>query len=231
MQERTAGIDLASEEHRLVVVEADGDRLEQRRYPHSEEGVTALVRRLGELGVCRVAIEQPNGLVVDRLLDAGIAVIAVHPNQLAASRDRYRAGGGKSDGFDAYVLAELARTDMHRLRLFEPDGARARSWSSSGSASPTSCGRSSTPSGPAPAGSSRRSTRRSASPSSSASPARRTPAASARSAWPPSSPATATAGARAPSRCSESCARHQWVGPASSSRRLADRSCSRSSPR
>ena len=44
MQERTAGIDLASEEHRLVVVEADGDRLEQRRYPHSEEGVTALAK-------------------------------------------------------------------------------------------------------------------------------------------------------------------------------------------
>lgn len=68
-----------------------------------------------------MAIEQPNGLVVDRLLDAGIGVVAIHPNQLAAARDRYRAGGGKSDGFDAYVLAELARTDMHRLRLLEPD--------------------------------------------------------------------------------------------------------------
>ena len=28
MQERTAGIDLASEEHRLVVVESDGRRVE-----------------------------------------------------------------------------------------------------------------------------------------------------------------------------------------------------------
>src|SRR6266540_4032226 len=110
--ERTAGLDL---------VEADGRRLEERRIVHSEEGISALVRRLDELGVCRVAIERPNGLVVDRLLDAGIAVVPVHPNQLAASRDRYRSGGGKSDGFDAYVLAELARTDMHRLRLLEPD--------------------------------------------------------------------------------------------------------------
>src|SRR5439155_8564381 len=109
------------EEHRLVVVEPDGRRLDERRYSHSEEGITALVRRLLELRVARVAIEQPNGLVVDRLLDAGIAVVAVHPNQLAAARDRYRAGGGKSDGFDAYVLAELARTDMHRFRLLEPD--------------------------------------------------------------------------------------------------------------
>jgi transposase len=121
MQDRTAGIDLASEEHRLIVVAQDGRRLEERRVVHSEDGLDALVRRLLALHVARVAIEQPNGLVVDRLLEAGIAVVAVHPNQLAASRDRYRAGGGKSDGFDAHVLAELARTDMHRFRLLEPD--------------------------------------------------------------------------------------------------------------
>lgn len=121
MHDRTAGIDLASEEHRLLVVEHDGRRLEERRVGHDEHGINALVRRLLELRVARVAIEQPNGLVVDRLLEAGISVVAVHPNQLAAARDRYRAGGGKSDGFDAYVLAELARTDMHRFRLLEPD--------------------------------------------------------------------------------------------------------------
>lgn len=121
MQERTAGLDLASEEHRLVVVDGDGRELEQRRIAHTEEGIDALIRCLAKLEVARIAIEQPNGLVVDRLLDVGIAVVAVHPNQLAAARDRYRTGGGKSDGFDAYVLAELARTDMHRFRLLEPD--------------------------------------------------------------------------------------------------------------
>jgi transposase len=121
MGERTAGLDLASEEHRLVVVADDGRRLDEKRIVHSEAGLAALIRQLRELRVARLAIEQPNGLVVDRLLDAGIAVVAVHPNQLAAARDRYRAGGGKSDGFDAYVLAELCRTDMHRLRLLEPD--------------------------------------------------------------------------------------------------------------
>jgi transposase len=82
--------------------------------------------RLVALEVARIAIEQPNGLVVDRLLEAGVTVVAVHPNQLAASRDRYRSGGGKSDGFDAYVLAELARTDMHRLRVLEPDSDETR---------------------------------------------------------------------------------------------------------
>lgn len=120
MPQCTAGLDLASEEHRLVVVDSDGNEREQRRVPHSEEGIAALIRGLRTSNVGRVAIEQPNGLVVDRLLDAGISVVPVHPNQLAAARGRYRTGG-KSDGFDAYVLAELARTDMHRLRLLEPD--------------------------------------------------------------------------------------------------------------
>ena len=119
--ERYAGIDLASEEHRLCLVDGEGRQLEQRRIGHDEQGLSALCQRLVELGVSRVALERPDGLVVDRLLEAGLTVVAVHPNQLAATRDRYSVAGGKSDGFDSYVLAELCRTDMHRLRVFEPD--------------------------------------------------------------------------------------------------------------
>jgi hypothetical protein len=68
------------------------------------------------MGVKRVAIERPEGVLVERLLEAGIVVIAVHPNQLKASRSRFRATGSraKSDSFDAFCLAELARTDHHR---------------------------------------------------------------------------------------------------------------------
>jgi transposase len=47
--------------------------------------------------------------------------LPVHPNKLKATRSRYEASGGKSDGFDAFVLAELARTDSHRLRSLAPD--------------------------------------------------------------------------------------------------------------
>src|SRR3990172_8557110 len=116
-----AGIDWASEEHRLCLVDSEGRRLLERRVSHDEEGLSGLCRLLGERGVGRVAIERPDGLLVERLLEAGLAVVPVHPNALAAARARYQVGGGKSDGFDAYVLAELARTDMHRLRVIEPD--------------------------------------------------------------------------------------------------------------
>ena len=69
----------------------------------------------------RVAIERPDGLLVDRLLEAGFKVLAIHPNKVKATRPRYEAAGGKSDGFDAFVLAELARTDSHRFRALRPD--------------------------------------------------------------------------------------------------------------
>jgi hypothetical protein len=36
-----------------------------------------------------VAIERPDGLLIERLLDAGLTVIAVHPNQVRAAGPRY----------------------------------------------------------------------------------------------------------------------------------------------
>ena len=73
-----------------------------------------------------VAIERPDGLLVDRLLEAGVRVLALHPNQVKAARDRFRASGGKSDQFDRFVLCELARTDSHRFRILEPDSDQTK---------------------------------------------------------------------------------------------------------
>lgn len=120
-EERFAGVDWASEEHAACIVDADGRILEGRRFRHDERGLRALCNRLAELGVLLVAVERPDGLLIDRLLDHGLQVIAVHPNQVAASRPRFSAAGGKSDSFDAFVLAELARTDQHRFRVLVPD--------------------------------------------------------------------------------------------------------------
>lgn len=122
MAGKMGGIDWASETHALCVVEEDGTRLRERPVDHSEAGIAALCRDLVELGVERVAIERPDGILVDRLLETGITVIAVHPNQAKAARERYSVARGKSDAFDAFVLAELARTDAHRLRAIRPDG-------------------------------------------------------------------------------------------------------------
>jgi hypothetical protein len=116
-----AGIDWASEEHARCVNDGDGRIVEGRRYRHDERGIKSLCRRLVALGVELVAIERPDGLLIERLLDVGLRVIAVHPNQVAAMRPRFSAAGGKSDSFDSFVLAELARTDSHRYRVLVPD--------------------------------------------------------------------------------------------------------------
>ena len=110
----------------MCVVDERGRILEGRRYRHDEPGIRALCARLVRLRVCLVALERPDGLLIERLLDAGLAVIAVHPNQVKAMRPRYSVAAGKSDGFDSFVLAELARTDSHRFRVLVPDSDRTK---------------------------------------------------------------------------------------------------------
>ncbi|MGZ6725616.1 MAG: IS110 family RNA-guided transposase [Solirubrobacteraceae bacterium] len=125
-QDRFAGVDWASEEHAVCVVDERGRIVEGRRYRHDEAGLRALCVRLVRLGVKLVALERPDGLLIERLLDAGLALIAVHPNQVVAMRPRYTVAGGKSDGFDSFVLAELARTDSHRFRVLIPDSDQTK---------------------------------------------------------------------------------------------------------
>ena len=121
----TAGIDWAAEAHEVCISE-EGRVNERFSVTHDERGIAGLVRRLAKLGVDRVAIERPDGILVERLLDAGLEVLAIHPNQVKAARARFAVAHGKSDRFDAYVLAELARTDAHRFRALVPDGEETK---------------------------------------------------------------------------------------------------------
>lgn len=123
---RFAGVDWASAEHAVCVVDGRGRMVEGRRFGHDESGIRALCARLVRLDVALVAIERPDGLLIERLLDAGLLVVAVHPNQVKAMRPRYSVAGGKSDVFDSFVLAELARTDSHRFRVLVPDSDQTK---------------------------------------------------------------------------------------------------------
>ncbi len=124
--ESYAGVDWASEKHDVRVADAAGEELLAATFAHDEQGLRSLCRQLVRLKVELVAVERPDGLLVERLLDAGLRVLALHPNQVAAARDRFRVSGGKSDRFDAFVLCELARTDHHRFRVLEPDSDRTK---------------------------------------------------------------------------------------------------------
>ena len=117
------GIDWAADWHDVRVADAaSGEPLAERRFEHTEQGIAGLVELLAKSGVECAALERPEGLLVGRLLAGGICVLAIHPNQVKAARERFRAAAGKSDRFDAFVLCELARTDRHRLPALAPCG-------------------------------------------------------------------------------------------------------------
>ncbi len=126
MGSRGAGIDWASDKHDVLVCDEVGTEVVAATFAQDEKGLTALCRTLVRMEVTWVAIERPDGLLVERLLDAGLRVLALHPNKVAAARDRFRTAGGKSDRFDAFVLCELARTDHHRFRVLEPDSDQTK---------------------------------------------------------------------------------------------------------
>ena len=122
MRSTYAGVDWASEKHDVLIADETGKEILAATFAHDEAGLRSLCRALVRHEVTLVAIERPDGLLVERLLDAGLRILPLHPNQVAATRDRFRVSGGKSDRFDAFVLCELARTDHHRFRVLDPDG-------------------------------------------------------------------------------------------------------------
>jgi transposase len=117
-----AGIDWASVDHAVCVIDAAGAVLWRHTVAHSRAGLARLTARLNDFGVGRVGIERPDGPVVEALLDAGLRVAVVPPRQVKNLRSRYR-GSGKDDRFDAYLLADTMRTDGHRYADLTRDTA------------------------------------------------------------------------------------------------------------
>jgi transposase len=114
-----AGIDWASRAHAVCVIDAAGRVVLRLDIAHSQEGIERLIRQLKSFKGLGIAIERPSGVLVDALIEAGLTVVPIHPNVLKASRPRYR-GTGKTDPADAYMLADILRTDGHRFRPLDP---------------------------------------------------------------------------------------------------------------
>ena len=113
------GLDWGSTGHAVCVVDETGAVVLRFEISHDAAGLAELRQKLNRLAPAAdipIAIERPSGLIVDALVEAGHPVVPIHPNAVKACRPRYRAAGGKSDPGDAFLLADILRTDGHRLR-------------------------------------------------------------------------------------------------------------------
>lgn len=131
MSDRTAwfaGIDWASREHHVRLIDAAGKDRGEGRFAHGGDGLAAmadwLIRTAGvAAGDINAAIETPHGPVVETLLERGFNVYAINPKQLDRFRDRFSPSGAKDDSRDALVLASSLHTDARAFRKLEPAGA------------------------------------------------------------------------------------------------------------
>jgi len=98
------GIDWASETHAVCVVDDAGAKLANFQITHTADGFQLLVgrlRRLGDPAELPVAIERPDGRLVDRLLEAGHPVVPVKPKAIRTWRQDEVPSGPKRDPGDA----------------------------------------------------------------------------------------------------------------------------------
>jgi transposase len=117
------GIDWAAETHAVCVMNAAGKIAAEFMIEHSADGIALLIRRLaryGSPGEVPVAIERPDGRLVDLLLEAGHPVVPVKPNAIKTWRDGEVLSGAKSDAGDAAVIAEYLRLRAHKLKAAAP---------------------------------------------------------------------------------------------------------------
>ncbi len=114
-----AGLDWGGAHHAVCVLDDAGRIVTRFELRHDAAGLAELLARLKRLAPpaeLPVAIERPSGLLVDALVEAGHPVVPIHPNIVKACRPRYRAACAKSDPGDAFMLADILRTDGHRFR-------------------------------------------------------------------------------------------------------------------
>lgn len=107
----------------MCVLDTDGRKVAAFTIEHTAAGFARLATRLGKHSQPEdmpVAIERPDGRLVDALLEAGHPVLPVKPNAIKTWRESEVLSGAKSDPGDAHVIADYLRVRIHRLRPATP---------------------------------------------------------------------------------------------------------------
>lgn len=118
------GIDLADKKHDICILDSSGKILKEFIVSHSPEGLDQLldtIRSLPEDQEILIAAETPGHLFIQYLHALGYTVFAINPKSVDRARDRFSPAGAKDDKRDAFVIADLLRTDRHQYRPMRMD--------------------------------------------------------------------------------------------------------------
>lgn len=123
------GIDWAEAQHAACLLGPDGVVVRRLLVPHQPAGVRQLQEAIQtcepDASAVLVAIERPDGLLVEALLTASYTVYALNPKVVERYRGRTRTTGAKSDPADAELLARILLTDRDRHRPLRPNSPAA----------------------------------------------------------------------------------------------------------
>ena len=118
------GVDWAEAQHAACLLDPDGAVVRRLTIPHAAAGLARLREAIAaaeaEPAAVLVAVERPDGLLVEALLEAGYVVYALNPKAVDRYRERTRAAGGKTDPADAELLARILVTDRDRHPPLRP---------------------------------------------------------------------------------------------------------------
>jgi hypothetical protein len=115
------GVDWAEDHHDVALVDGDGQLIAKRRITDDAAGFAELLGLFSDAGDTReqpipVAIETGRGLLVACLRATERPVYAINPMAVSRYRDRHSVARKKSDAADAFVLANILRTDLASRR-------------------------------------------------------------------------------------------------------------------
>ncbi len=121
------GIDWSHTHHDACWLNERGQVLNRLTIPHTLDGLTQLDRAGQQLGVsraeCWIGLETAHTLLIDFLWEQGYSqVFVIPPGAINGARRRYRQTNAHTDQSDAWVIADVLRTDPATLHPWRPDG-------------------------------------------------------------------------------------------------------------
>lgn len=125
------GIDWSHTHHDACFRNERGHVLSRLTVPHTADGLAQLDQARQQLGVapaeCQVGLETAHTLLIDFLWDRGYPqVFVIPPGAIKGARRRYRQTNAHTDQSDAWVIADVLRTDPATLPPWRPEGLIVR---------------------------------------------------------------------------------------------------------